>query len=753
MNGSKNHILKKLTIFILFFGALSLDIAYSAEKTLTIDKSMTANTTQPLSNNNNNSNNQPEDINRAEINFNFENASLELFLTQVEKIFSVAFIYDNLVKDEINKDSKENSKDLSTDTKISFRTNHPLTKIQAWAIVDAFLDLAGMARVQISEANQVFRITKTEVARKEALPSFIGTELNKLPESGIIRYVYFLKNSNAESMKATIDSLKSKNAILTTYPDLNALIFTDQVYNIKTLMVIVKELDSACTPVALSVLKLKEADALEVAQLYEDLKNKGTGSSGAGGFGASANKANTQHFLQEANVFAEPRTNTLIIIGPPEANMRIEKFITEHIDTKLAKRRSGVHSIELNHVPAVQMAEILNSITKFGSNTEASKFGSTMRGGEKYFNRMFFEAEKQSNNLIVRGEEEDFLSIKDIVKDLDKAQPQVAIEVLIVSLDTIKTNGITSQLNNKNNGSVNFQTSGFGGTGTGDGSGIVLSPTGSLVSNLINLATSAQIGSTVLSLGKDSVWSLLSILSKDAKTNVLSNPFLVTTNKYPAYTSLGEERRVVTGTVQGASTTATTEQSALSADLQVKITPRINSLGIINLNIDVIIENFTEPANSQYNGNKLSKTLHTNASVCDGEALAIGGLSRDTDKFSNSSVPLLSRIPIIGNWFKTKNQSLHKENLIIFITPKVVRPNENLNAYTKNKANFVTDILTQIDKQAAPSDPITKWIFDDQSKPEKKIVSDFVAKHGSKNTPMRRQAITGAIQDIQDVRS
>ncbi len=677
----------------------------------------------------------------ATINLNFENASLDLFLSEVENIFQVSFIYDSQIKNEMNnnKDQKE-----AGDTKITFRTNQPLTVPQAWAIVDAFLDVAGLARVKISEDNQVFRITKNEIARKQAIPNFIGIDPKKLPDGGLIRYVYFLKNSKADQMLATIESLKSKSASIVIYQELNALIFTDQAYNIKTLMQIVQELDSACTPTALSILKLKEADAVEVAQLYEDLKNKGASQS-ASYSGLGSNKS-TQHFLQESNVFAEPRTNTLIIIGPPEANARIEAFITQHIDTKLAKRRSNIHKIELNHIPAEQIAKMFNDLAKFGNNSDAAKFGG-VRGGEKYFNRMYFEAEKQGNSLIVRGEEEDFLLVKKIVNDLDKAQPQVALDVLIITLDATNTKGVTSQIDNKKNNPVNFQTSGFGGTGNSDGSGILLSPTNSLAANLISLATSASMGTTVLSLGKNSVWALLGILSQDTKTNVLSNPFLVTTNKYPAYTSLGEERRVVTEQIQGSTAGLTNGISSLSADLEVKITPRINAMGHINLLIDVIIESFTNPDPS--NGNKSVKKTHTNAVIADGEVLAIGGLSRNTNKNSESGVPILSKIPVFGNFFKNKTQKMVKENLIIFITPKIIYPGSNLNAFTQNKADFANSILNRSDYQEGPRDPVARWLFKDGGSEEHQILNNFVERNNKATAKPKRsnQSISKAIEN------
>ena len=688
---------------------------------------------------------QVETKSKATVSFNFEAASLKTFLEEIQQIFKVSFIFDDEIK-ATQVDGGTESKDV----KITYRTNQPFTFEQAWAVVDAFLSIAGLSRIPVGSSKQIFRITKTDLAIREALPTFIGTIPQDLPENGLIRYVYFLKNSSADQISQTIRDLRNnKTSYLNTYAELNALVFTDQAYNIKTLMRIVQELDSACNPVAISVLKLKEADAIEVEKIYNDLKGRG-GSQSGNPYGMPPSKSDAQHFLQEATVIAEPRTNTLIIVGPPEANSRIEKFITTHIDTKLTKKRSKIHTIELNYIPAEQVAEIFNKVTEFGnSGSSTSGLGGygAPKEAEKYFGKMVFEAEKQSNRLLVRGEEEDFKVVSEIIKNMDKAQPQVAMEVLIVNLTATSNKGTSSQINNKKSGPVNFQTSGFGGTGApSSGSGIQLSSDNSLVTNLINLATSAQVGSTVISLGKSSVWALLSVLNQDSKTNVLSNPFLVTTNKYPASTSLGQIRRIIIGNVQG-SNNNTQERGDATAELNVKITPRINSTNLINLDIDILIEEFTGEATDPLTaGNKNVKTLHTNATIADGEVLVLGGLSKDSNKMSNGGVPILSKIPILGNLFKNKSQVLSKENLIIFITPKVIRPEHNLGSYTRNKAEFVTDIIQEIDRRDRPRDPIARWVFADQNKHELGVIDRFIAKDEfSEPTSRSRGQISTAI--------
>ena len=117
--------------------------------------------------------------------------------------------------------------------------------------------------------------------------------------------------------------------------------------------------------------------------------------------------------------------------------------------------------------------------------------------------------------------------------------------------------------------------------------------------------------------------------------------------------------------------------------------------------------------------------------------LALGGLVKNSNKTTKSGTPLLSKLPLIGNLFKSKKQSLNKENLIVFITPKIIRPGQNLSAYTRNKAMFATDIMKQIDGQEIPRDPIARWVFKDQREEELDTVNNFIAKDKSKSVPKK----------------
>src|SRR3990167_1913915 len=643
------------------------------------------------------------------VEINFENANLKTFLNFIENVFSVTFILPKEIggaaKPRVGNQPQQKKVE---DSKINYRSFSPMSEKQIWALLDIFLENSGYARVaQKNIGKNVYKIITLPQSNRSAIPTYIGSELEELPNSGRIRYVYFVQNSTIQQIQDLVNKIKSSSAQTEVFQNLKAIIITDGAYNIKSIIKLIKEIDTSSTPEVLSILKLQNAEASDVASLYDKLRGKDEPYKAQ--FGQK--KEGSFYFPQDAKVIAELRTNSLVVLGTRDAVYRIEDFISKYLDTKLKKLPSPIHVYELNYAPAEQLAEILNNVCKFGQDSAektAAEFGG-VRGGQKYFSKMFVEADKQGNRLLIRGSDEDFKLIKPTIAELDRRQPQVVIEVLIVNITLNKEKAIQSALRNKNSSRVNFQTSGFYGSGIQVDSS-ASEYTGILFTNLINLATAAVQGSTVISLGKESVWALLSSLETMTEVNVISNPFLVATNKYKAQVALGSTRRVTSGTVIGGNAQQQNELSSFSANLEVNITPQINSFGIINLDIEVKIEEFTDA--DQSSGNKSNKIVKTNANVADGEILALGGLIKNRNQKAQSEVPLLGRIPIIGYFFKNKDDQTLNDNLLIFMAPKIVSPQQNkIGSYTQKKADFVRGMLCETEQQEVQRDPIYQWWF------------------------------------------
>lgn len=684
--------------------------------------------TEPINTSSQNNNKQTAQQAHASVEVNFENTSLASFLEYMKELYDVTFILEETQQAQPQSSigggfqqqptSQVQLKKIN-DIKINYASATALSEKQLWALLDLFLENSGYTRVaQKNIGKKIYRIMPTTGANKSVLPAYFGVHADELPDDGRIRYVYFVKNSSIAQLKNVLDQIKSSQAQVITFDDLRAIIMTDNAYAIKAVFKIIQELDTSSTPEVLSILKLQNAEANDVVTLYNSLKQKDDPFKRA----FEAKKFSSTYFPQDAKMIAEPRTNSLIILGSKEAVRRIENFVTQYLDTKLQKLPSPIHIYQLNFAPADQVATILNNVTAFGQDTGVTEYGG-VRGGEKYFSKMFVQADIKGNRLLIRSSKEDFELIKPTIAQLDQMQPQVAIEVLIVNLRLNKTKAINSALRNKVAGNVNFQTSGFFGQGIQVDS---TNNVGSLVTNLINLATSAVSGTTLISLGKESVWALIGILDQTTELNIVSNPFLVATNKYPASVKLGEQRRVVSGQVVGGSSPSQNTFTSMDAAITVSITPQISSYGIVNLSIQVQIEEFTD-LNDPSNGNKSSKNVTTSADIADGEILALGGLIQNKENNNNSRNPILGRIPLIKYLFSNNNKTRTNDNLLIFVAPRIISPlQQNVNGYTQKKAQFVRDFICDMESQNTQTDPIYKYWFKDKTDKSIDILNDMV---------------------------
>lgn len=654
------------------------------------------------------------------IEFNFEHADLQNFIKQIEEIFEVTFISDDALQ------PLPQGKKALKGNKITFKTHAPLTKKEAWNLFLSFLDIAGFAVIPHNEP-KIFRITTIDAARKSPLPSYIGVDYTTLPDSDeIIRYVYFLENASTETIKGIIEPLRSSSSQgFVELKEHKGFMLTDKAYNIKMLMKIVKELDKVSIPESMAILKLRNADAKEVQELYTSLLPKEEQISRF----FTKKQPTSLYFPENTRIIAEPRTNTLILLGPVDAIKKIESFIIKYIDVELDQAYSPLYTYQLKYADAVTVADIMNKVTQFGKDTEAGKYGG-VRGIDQYMRPIVFIPERETNKLIIKGYYEDYLKSKKILDQLDEAQPQVAIEVLIVSVDINDTKSLGAQLRSKVPGpngllgnNIKFQTSGLYANGNGP---IVTNPPSGaptqpntgvdrLLGNLLNLITGASPGTTLLTLGRDAlgVWGIFQALQTVTDAEVVSNPFLLATNNTKATVKLGTERRVKTSEVVG--TQSVNAFGADDANLEVVITPQINSDGMIVLKVSVELDEFTDPFN-QTSATKLQRNITTNAIVANQEVLALGGLIRNNIVSVESKVPVLGDIPVLGWFFKNKRKEERKQNLLVLISTRIIAPHTDKDAreFTNYHVADYQESLAHMQSSSNLHDPIYRLFFQDK---------------------------------------
>lgn len=678
------------------------------------------------------------------IQLEFENAELSYFISYIEKRFGLTFIMDDSIKP-----TPQGGKS-ALGTKITFRTQQPLTKKEVWNIFITLLDMAGLA-TQPGPSERIYRITTSDPksplsVNRSPLPTFIGVNPDLIPNNETrIRYIYFVTNTSLDVIKNVVDSMKSAtSAPLIIFPELRAIIMTDKASNIKSMLNIMQELDKVNMPETLAVVKLKHTDAVKVAELYKSLMQESQQPGAPRPFPSKKQSSLTLFNEGVRAVIPEPRQNYLILLGTRDAIKKIEEFIVTEIDRQEERQFAPLHVIQLKYVEAEAVAAILQEAVQFQPETEAAKYGS-VRNGDKYFKAVYITPEKTGNRLIINAEYEDYLKIFELIQKIDIEQPQVGIKVLILEVDVTEDKELGIQLRNRIPGpngllgnNVNFQTSGLAGIGptasNPNGGSIVENPNGTgatrLLGNIINIISqNTTPGSTLLTLGSDSfgVWGLLRVLQENQRVSVVANPFLVTTHKYPAIVSFGETKRVVTATtfVSGGPQNSFAN---LSANLQVNIEPQISYEGLITLQVRVLLEQFNTAA-ADDNGNRTKREVKTSVLVADNEVLALGGLMRDEVDETETKVPILGDIPFLGWLFKNKVKITTKSSLLILISAEIIPPysEEFAQRFTDQKIRDNKELLLATHTPSDSRDPLHRWFFKDPQTHEEIFFDEFAA--------------------------
>lgn len=641
---------------------------------------------------------------RKDIYLNFENTELSNFVNYMAELKKI-----NLIPD----------KGLAG-AKVSLTIRDPLTVKGAWNIFLTVLEMAGFSIIKVGK---VHKVVPKDQKLKQPLPVYINVPFDTLPESDLnIRYVIFLQNLSVESVRDLLGSMLSATHSVVPQQDVNGFIITDKSYNIRSAIRILQELDQSGQPETVVVLRLKRSNATDVKELLQALIKKPEGSPLARLLGRGAEGAR-EYFPAGTKIIAEERTNSLVLLGAPGPIAKIEKFIVENIDKELKGAESPLHIYELQHTDAAQIAEILRTVTaapQGGPGQQATKYGA-IRGGVKYFKSMIFEVDKDGNRLIVSStDKEDWKLLKKTIQDLDKPQPQVALETMIVLITASDLKRIGGMLRDKSRDNpgilgrhVDFQSTPL----TGEPS---LFPDNtnpiSLLGDLLGQLAATQ-GAALLSIGKSgNIWAVFQAVKQISNASILSQPFITVANKAKASIEVGTTERVV----QEEGDEGRRGFAEVDASTKLEVEPQINLDGIIRLQINVKIEAFTDPTV----GNKESRKIDTNVTIADGQVLVLGGFVQTEVRETKAKTPLLSEIPIFGWFFKKQDREIRKQYVFIFMSPTIIKPRQQpgMQLYTKMKLHDATDQLEQSIITTKTRDPIFNWFFN----PEKENYSHKV---------------------------
>ncbi|MCL4360857.1 hypothetical protein M1446_00705 [Candidatus Dependentiae bacterium] len=653
--------------------------------------------------------------------------------------------------------------------KITFNYPEKISLDKAWEFLLTFLTLSGYS-LTVDETG-IFSIVKTDPnVSREPMPLFINVSPENIPATEQkIRYVYYLKNIRVPENKDTADPLNTMlkdiltpEGIFLYDPRSNAVIISDNANNIASAMKIVVALDNTGYREAVEVIPLFYTNADTIVKLFKELIPPTQDSRFP--LRSGPKTESNLFFTSGTGVFSYGRLNRLILIGKDTAVQRIKEFIAEYIDVAPETGKSILHYINLQYLDADEFAKVLQRIVSIGTGQE-QVVKEAAGGPERYFEGVIIQPEaakprreaepvtgtqlaggpaeaqkgqvyQGGNRLIIAARESDFLRIKELVQKLDKPQPQVILEVLILDITKENDDLIAGTVRNKGGlldcgNTANFLASHITDVNTVYGGSITTAPPApqpvTLATDLLApVATSATLsnilanpnvsaGSLIFAFNDNNgsgIWGLLQILKENLNTKVLSHPFFVTTNNQKASVESVTIRRA-TGNAEGTPTggTITIKQVDVPASIQVTVLPRISSLDRLNLKIDINIDEY-ESANPT-NFTRRTRSVTTNANLGSGNVLAIGGLMQDTEQEVRTQTPILGQIPIIGWLFSKTETAVVKNNLVVFICPTIVDPKlrKGMDRYTTDKIRSSDKDLDNSDILNNNRDPITHLFF------------------------------------------
>jgi type IV pilus assembly protein PilQ len=373
------------------------------------------------------------------------------------------------------------------------------------------------------------------------------------------------------------------------------------------------------------------------------------------------------------------RQDNVIIIGPTEELATREK--SELSARKDIQELSPLRSefLQVNYAKVSDLAKLIKN-----NNNQKDSMLST-RGS--------LSVDDRTNTLLVMDTAERLDTIRRMVQTLDVPVRQVLIEARIVVVsDTFERDlgarfGVTNIQKNGNNGLLSI-------TGSGTGADVM---TQSALTNLasngalggitapalanryaVNLPVASPSGSIGISLlGSSYLLDLeLSAAQNEGRSETISSPRVITANQKQATILQGTEIPYT----ESASSGATTVQFK-NAVLSLKVTPLVTPDNRVILDIDVADDTVGANVSTAQGGSVPSidtREITTQVLVNDGQTVVLGGILETVKTKSANKVPLLGDIPVLGNLFKSTINVNNKTELLIFLTPKILREGSNI---------------------------------------------------------------------------
>jgi len=600
--------------------------------------------------------------------------------------------------------------------KMTLETPRPVTRAQAWQLLQAALRAQGFAVV---ETGTLIKVVPEADAKLQATPVTAGRSPSAAGDQ-VVTQIFRLNYESATNLVPVLRPLISPNNTIVAYPNNNSLVVTDYAANLQRIARIIATLDSPSTG-EVEVIPVENAVATDiavaVARILEDPSRGGPGAQVDAG--------------QRVSVMADPRINSILVRASSPARLNLAKSLIARLDVPSA-RPGNINVVYLRNAEAVKLAQTLRGVLGgqggFGGAAEPlgsaqtppgqAPQGSALQPGAPGGAQMqsaaatplqassnapvtvqaggaIIAADPSTNSLIITAPEPVYRNLRAVIDKLDARRAQVYIESLIVeiSADRAAELGVQWQFL----GSPQGTTRGFGGTNLsarGSGANIL-----DVAANPASVGPGLNLGVVRGTINVPGVGEILNLgflaraLESDANANILATPNLLTLDNEEARIIIGQNVPFITGqfTATGTGSGAlnpfqTIERKDVGTTLRVK--PQVSESGTVKLQIfqEVSsVQNTTLAAGIITN----RRAIESNVLVDDGQIIVLGGLIEDRIEGSVDKVPGLGDVPVFGQLFRYDSRKRTKTNLLVFLRPVIVRDGADARGITADRYDYI----------------------------------------------------------------
>ncbi|OSN03699.1 type II secretion system protein GspD [Lonsdalea iberica] len=628
----------------------------------------------------------------AEFSASFKGTDIQEFINTVSKNLNKTVIIDPSVRGTI-----------------TVRSYDMMNEQQYYQFFLSVLDVYGFSVVP--QDNGVLKVVRAKDAKTSAIP--LASDEQPGHGDEIVTRVVALNNVAARDLAPLLRQLNDSAGAgsVVHYEPSNTLLMTGRAAVVKHMMEIVARVEKIGGREMVTV-PLSFASADDMVKLVNNL-----------------NKTDEKNALPSsmlANVVADSRTNSVIVSGEEKSRQRAVQMIRQ-LDRKQVVQ-GGTKVIYLKYAKAVELLEVLagsgtsgsrnssstpgtshstqnsgssssssssssNSEDSASSNSSSLGFGSAFSssgssGGKTIMiqgKEVTVRAHDQTNALIITAPPDIMSDLEQVIDQLDIRRPQVLVEAIIAEVQDADGLNLGIQWANKRAGMTQFTSTGMPistamvGSDQYRADGTLTSSYSSVLSSFSGIAAGFYQGN----------WSmLLTALSSNSKNDVLATPSIVTLDNMEATFNVGQEVPVLSGSQTTSADNIFTTVERKTVGIKLKVKPQINEGDSVLLQIAQEVSSVADSSSSSTSSLGATfntRTVNNAVLVGSGETVVVGGLLDKTTLETDSKVPFLGDIPVIGNLFRSKSRQVTKRNLMLFLRPTIIRDGMQYQTATVNK--------------------------------------------------------------------